>query len=117
MKRARDFPNILLCRDHTDMRKQSNGLAEVVESVLGKNPFADTLYIFCNRRKNIIKALYFDKSGFCLWCKSLDQARFPWLKQYKNQSTITISARDFALLIEGVDIFKRHKELDFDSIS
>ena len=117
MKRAKDFPQVLLCRSYTDMRKQSNGLAEIVESYLGKDPFAETLFVFCNRRKDIIKALYFDKSGFCLWTKKLDQARFPWIKQLESRTCIDISARDLELLFDGVDVFKRHKKLKFTSLT
>lgn len=97
------------------MRKQSAGLSEMVESSFGESPFQDVLFVFCNRRRDIIKALYFDRAGFCLWTKKLDQNRFPWLKS--EVSKIVISPEDFDLMIDGVDIFKRHKKLSFKSVS
>lgn len=115
MKRASDFPKILICTEPTDMRKQSVGLSIIVESHLKEKPFGEYLFIFCNRRRDIIKALYFDKAGFCLWSKRLDQSRFPWLKK-TNKKKLEISADDFDLLLDGVDVFKRHKKLNFESI-
>ena len=115
MKAANQFPKILLYRPYTDMRKQTMGLATIVEEQMRQNPFEDILFLFCNRRRDILKAIYFDKSGFCLWSKKLDQSKFPWLT--KGNGEIEISATDFDLLIDGVDIFKRHKKLNFSSLS
>jgi transposase len=56
----------------TDMRKQINGLAIMVEQQLEKNPFEDgALYLFCNKERRILKALYWDVTGFCLWQNQL----------------------------------------------
>ena len=116
MKRGSDFLKIMLCIEPTDMRKQANGLSEMVQNSLDKNPFADCLYLFCNRRRGILTALYFDKAGFCLWTKRLDQSRFPWLR-VKDKVVVEINSKDFELIIDGVDVFKRHKKLDFESVS
>lgn len=115
MKRARDFKEIKICVAPTDMRKQSYGLASLVESAIGENPSTGSLYIFCNRSRTIIKALYFDRAGFCVWSKKLDQNRFPWIKSVLK--TREISAADLELLFDGVDVFKRHAKLEFDSVS
>ena len=58
----------------TDMRKQINCLAVMVEQQLEKNPFEDgALYLFCNKERRILKILYWDATGFCLWqlCEAL----------------------------------------------
>lgn len=115
MKRAQDFPRILLHRGPCDMRKQAYGLAEVVEGHMKESPFSACLFIFCNRRRDIVKALYFDRAGFCLWSKKLDQGRFPWLNA--EGPHVELSAEDLALVFDGVDVFKRHKSLDLKSIS
>ena len=115
MKKASDFQEIKLYLAPADMRKQSYGLASLIENSLGENPSKGSLYIFCNRSRTIIKALYFDRAGFCVWSKKLDQNRFPWLKTAIK--TREIAASDLELLFEGVDIFKRHKEIQFDSVS
>ena len=115
MKKASAFPKILLYRLPTDMRKQSNGLASVVEAELGENPFSETMFIFSNRRRDILKVLYFDRAGFCLWVKKLDQSRFPWPSK-DHDECFKVSPKDFELMIDGVDVFKRHKKLNFDPI-
>lgn len=115
MKKAHDFPKIYLYRPPTDMRKQGLGLAKLTEEIMDKKPFSGSLFLFCNRRRDIIKALCFDKAGFCVWCKKLDQNRFPW--PGKESGTVSISAKDFDLIIDGVDVFKRHEKLIFESIS
>ena len=116
MKRASQFDRILLYKQPTDMRKQINGLAEMVESILKEDPFADHLFVFCNKRRDIIRAIYFDKAGFCLWTKKLDKDKFSWLK-HTSQEKYVISAKDLDLLLDGVDVLKRHKKLDFSKLS
>ena len=78
--------------------------------------FANTLFLFCNRKRDIFKAIYFDKAGFCLWMKKLDQDKFPWFKAPHGKQ-IKISSEDFNLLIDGVDVFKRHNKLEFGGYS
>ena len=115
MKSSKEFSQIMLYLHPTDMRKQMLGLASIVEDILEKSPFDGSLFIFCNRRRDIIKALYFDRAGFCLWSKKLDQSKFPWLKS-KDKKSIVIPAEDLDLILNGVDVFKRHEELNFTSL-
>lgn len=98
------------------MRKQINGLASIVEENMGHDLFSESLFIFCNRRRDIIKALYFDKAGFCLWTKKLDQSKFPWFK-CETSKELEVSPSDLELIFDGVDVFKRHKKLSFSSNS
>jgi len=53
-------------------------LAAIVEGELQMSPFADALYVFINRARTSIKALYWDRNGFCLWQKRLEKDRFAW---------------------------------------
>lgn len=115
MKSAVQFKKIMLYLPPTDMRKQVMGLAEMVDSILEEDPFEDCLYLFCNRRRDIVKGLYFDRAGFCLWMKKLDREKFPWLTAHDGK--MLIESKDLDLLLEGVDVFKRHKRLTFESIS
>ena len=57
----------------TDMRNAINGLLILVEQAMGFNPFSGDLFVFCNRPQNIIKILYWDENGFCLWHKRLEE--------------------------------------------
>ena len=62
----------------TDMRKQINGLAVLVEQTLGADPFSHAVFLFCNRERRILKAIYSDRTGCALWMKRLEKHRFPW---------------------------------------
>lgn len=115
MRAPSGFPRILLYRDPMDMRKQIIGLGAVIESILAENPFADCLFVFCNRRRDILKALYFDTAGFCLWTKRLDKGRFPWVPK-AGQNKIELSPADLDLVFSGVDVFKRHEKLEFETL-
>ena len=116
MKKSQDFKTIKLYLKPADMRKQSFGLAAIVERELALSPFGECLFIFCNKKRDIIKALYFDKAGFCLWTKKLDQSKFPWLKKRLGKVK-EISSADLDLILDGVDVFKRHEELNFTSLT
>ena len=69
---------VYLCRDPIDFRKSIDGLSALVEQELALNLFGDSLFVFTNRARNKIKALYWHRNGFCLWYKRLEQERFAW---------------------------------------
>lgn len=114
MRKSDQFSRILLFLPPTDMRKQVLSLAELVEGSMQENPFDGCLFLFCNRRRDIIKGIYFDRAGFCLWMKKLDQEKFPWVR--KGIGSYSMSAKDLDLLLDGVDVFSRHKKLNFNSM-
>lgn len=58
---------VYLYRPAIDFRKSISGLSALVEQKLGRNPFGDVLYLFINRRRDKLKALYGHRNGFCLW--------------------------------------------------
>jgi len=62
----------------TDMRKQINGLAAIAESSMPEPPLSGAYFVFCGKSRNLIKVLYWDQTGFCLWMKRLEEATFPW---------------------------------------
>jgi len=72
----------------TDMRKSINGLSLLVESHLEMDPFSGHLFVFCNRRRHMLKILYWDKNGFCLWHKRLEKDRFKWPRALQPVMTI-----------------------------
>ena len=69
---------IYLCRDPVDFRKGINGLSVLVEATLKFDPFSRNLFCFVNKRRNQIKVLYWQRTGFCLWLKRLEEERFKW---------------------------------------
>ena len=71
MRMFRDLPTVYLHRDVVDVRKSIDGLSAIVEQQMDLDPFADALYVFCNRHRDRLKVLYSDQTSFCL---SLGQA-------------------------------------------
>ncbi len=61
------------------------------------------LFVFCGRRRDLIKVLYFDSSGFCLWLKRLEKDKFPWPKKLDSE-VVSLTPSQFAWLLEGYDI-------------
>jgi transposase len=64
----------------TEMRKQMqiNSLSVLVQEKMLQDPLSGHLYLFCNKNRRRLKALYWDRNGFQLWVKRLEQDRFPW---------------------------------------
>jgi len=97
------------------MRKSINGLSALVAEEMGLDLDSSSLFIFCNRRRSHMKILYFDRSGFCLWLKRLEQEKFPWPKNLPA-NVLAIEAKDLKLLLEGVNVWGRFKEVHFEKV-
>lgn len=110
-KRARVF----LALGATDMRKNIDGLGTLVEQELDGKLFSGDLFAFCNRRQNMIKILYFDRNGFCVWHKRLCKHRFPWPKS--EQEVMEIRKHQLSWLLDGLDIEKAHERLEYQLMS
>jgi transposase len=111
---ARDA-QVYLAIGVTDMRKQINGLSIMVEQALSLNPFTGDLFVFCNRRRNMIKVLYWDKNGFCLWHKRLEKHRFKWPRT--EQELLLIGTRELNWLLDGLDFTVAHERLEYQAVA
>ncbi|MBF9017259.1 MULTISPECIES: IS66 family insertion sequence element accessory protein TnpB [unclassified Oceanispirochaeta] len=107
--------NIYVKPGITDMRKQINGLSILVEEDLKQDPFSGSLFLFCNKQKRLLKILYWDRNGFCLWLKRLEKDRFPWPSDEKEANLISLE--QFKMLLNGIDFWKAHKQLNYTSVS
>lgn len=94
---------IYLHREPVDFRKSINGLALIVEQEMDLSPLAPSLFVFCNKNRDRVKALYWDRTGFCLWYKRLEQDKFKWPLKYPGQ-TLIVSEADWSRLLSGYDI-------------
>jgi len=92
---------VYLHREPVDGRKNINGLALLVESQLGLDPFAAALYVFSNRRRDRIKLLLWDRNGFWLLMKRLEADRFVWPKE---AAVMELTVEQLHWLLEGIDL-------------
>ena len=116
---------IYLCRDPVDFRHGINGLSTMVEATLKFDPFSRNLFCFVNKRKNQIKVLYWQRSGFCLWLNRLEEEKFKWPVYMTPQKSETvrppvlrITEDEFDWLLEGLDLkhLKPHRALEYRSV-
>ena len=111
MKMWMEPPAIYLYREPVDFRKSINGLVMIVEQELGLSPFADALYVFCNRNRDKLKVVYWDQTGFALWYKRLEKEKFKWPKHYPG-ALMTLTAAQWQWLLSGYDVIG-HQPLSF----
>jgi transposase len=76
MRSISTFKYVYVCKEPVDGRKQINTLAVLVETDLGRLPLDGSLFVFINRRRDTLKMLYYDRTGFALWCKRLERATY-----------------------------------------
>jgi transposase len=91
---------IFLYRGSVDMRKGFDGLSGIVRDELRDDPMSGTLFIFLNRTRDKIKALYWDKDGYAIWTKRLESGRFA----LPPSGGGVIGMSELALLLDGVSV-------------
>ena len=118
MKSIADFSEIFIHRDAVDFRKSINGLSIIVEQHMQLSPFDNAIFVFSNKRRDKLKILYWDNTGFCLWYKRLEKDKFKWPKKHK-QETIELSHEQMDWLLRGFDIsaLNPHETLNFETLS
>lgn len=99
----------------TDMRKAINGLSIVACEQMELDPLSGALFLFCNRGRRNMKALLWDRNGFCLWQKKLERDRFPWPET--EESARQISAEQLRMLLDGIDFWHAHRSRQYRSVS
>ncbi|MET2829192.1 IS66 family insertion sequence element accessory protein TnpB [Mesorhizobium shangrilense] len=87
----------------TDMRKGIDGLAMLVQGVLKQDPFSGHLFAFRGRKANLIKILFWDGTGLCLFTKRLEHGHFDWPAAGHAGGTVSLTSTQLSMLIEGID--------------
>ena len=115
--RPHDAVAVYLCREVVDMRKSINGLSILVEEGLSLDPFGPSLFVFCNRKRDKVKILYWERTGFVLWYKRLEKNRFAWSLPGSDE-IVALSGRELNWLLDGIDVFamKPHEEVSFETV-
>jgi len=98
----------------TDLRKQINGLAAMAQGEMGQEVFSGSLFVFCNKSRKNLKALYWDNTGFALWHKRLERAQFPWPKT--EEAAKEIAVEQFRMVLEGIDFWNAHQKLTYATV-
>ena len=95
---------IFVCLQPTDMRKAFDGLSGLVERQLREDPLSGALFLFCNRRRDRLKLLYWDGDGYALWYKRLEAGTFQLPAADAEATHVALSHGDLRLLLDGVDL-------------
>jgi transposase len=85
----------------TDMRRGLNGLGALVQTTLEASPFNGHIFVFRGRRGDLIKVLWFDGDGLCLFTKRLERGRFVWPQA--ESGSVALSRAQLSMLLEGID--------------
>ena len=115
MKSIQHFEHLYLHRDFVDLRKNIYGLSVIVQTEMKLDLKSSSIFIFTNRRRTIMKILYFDHSGFALWLKKLEESKYPWPKNM-DQDVIELTANDMELLLAGINIWTKFKTVSFTTV-
>lgn len=101
--------HIYIACGYTDMRRSIDGLAAVVQQSFRLDPFSDSLFLFCGKRRDRVKALYWEGDGFVLLYKRLERGSFQWPRSESEVRDLT--PQQFRWLMEGLSIDqpKAHK--------
>ena len=113
MKMFVEPADIYLYMDIVDFRKSINGLIVVVEQDMNLNPFRDALFVFRNKKRDKVKILYWDKTGFALWYKRLEKHRFKWPVD-ANLKQMHMSEQQLQWLLSGYDVIG-HQPLHYNA--
>ena len=92
---------ILLAAQPVDFRKGMDGLAMLAQQVLEEDPFSGALFAFRGRRGGLIKILWFDGQGMCLFSKRLEKGHFLW--PTTNTGRVSLTPAQVSMLLEGID--------------
>jgi transposase len=85
----------------TDMRRGFTGLSARVQTALEQDPFSGHVFVFRGRRGNLVKLLWWDGDGLCLFAKRLERGRFVWPQA--EDGTVAMTRAQLAMLLEGID--------------
>jgi transposase len=92
-----------LALGYTDLRKGIDGLGAMVERVLEQDPFSGHLFVFRGKRADLIKVLFWDGTGLCLFTKRLEHGRFAWPATSGHGLSVAVTAAQLSMLLEGLD--------------
>lgn len=115
MKGLMNPPAVYLYRQAVDFRKSINGLAAIIESETSLALSSGALFLFTNRQRDKVKCLYWDETGFALWYKRLEEAKFSWPSK-ETQDIFSVTPEALSRLLSGFSI-QGHKKVTIESMT
>ena len=109
---------LFVARGVTDMRKSFDTLAALVSEVIDEDPQSGHLFLFVNRRRDRLKVLWWDRSGYCLLAKRLERGRFRVFDRAEGKAgAFELSSSELALLLDGIDLRGAKRRLSHDDVA
>ena len=99
----------------TNMLASKDQLLEIIKSIMKDDPFSGAVFLFCNRKRNILKMIWWDRTGFWVAQKKLEKGNCPWPDTQEQVRQLNLE--QIEMLLKGVDFFKGHDELFFSEIN
>ena len=96
--------SVYLITGYTDMRKAINGLSLIVSEQLGHDPFDGSLFVFCNKGRDKLKILHWQRNGFWLYYRRLEKGKFQWPKEHQEDESIALSYQELNWLLDGLSL-------------
>jgi len=107
---------IFVAAGATDLRRSMDGLAIIVREQLSLDPLAGHLYLFRNRRGDRLKVLWFDRSGYVVLYKRLEQGTFAWPTE-TDVGVVEMHATDLSLLVSGIDLAQTRRRRWYERVA
>jgi transposase len=106
---------VFLARQITDMRKSFRGLLTLTESILQQDPASGHLFVFVNRRRDMLKILHWDGSGFWIWYRRLERGTFqlPAEDAGQAQTSVELTPAQLSLILDGIDLRSARQRLRY----
>jgi len=96
---------IYLAKGATDLRKSIHTLAMLVQASFEMDPYNESLYVFCNHRRNRLKILQYDRNGFWLYYKALDSGKFAWPSE--TEGVMELTEDELQWLLHGLNLMDK----------
>jgi transposase len=116
MRALGKFEQIYLYRPYIDFRKGILGLSLFIQEELEMNPFENSLFLFTNQKRDRIKAVFWDHTGFAMFYKILEAEKYRW-PFHLTDNVIEVDVKKLNVFLEGLNPWeKKHKKLNYSVI-
>ena len=103
---------LFLCTEPVDMRKSFDGLFWIVKQQLQLDPLSAHLFLFVNKRRDSMKAIFWDGDGFVIWYKRLE--RGTWQLPAADSETLELEAHELAMILRGIDLKSARRRIRYE---